>query len=870
MKKIILFVIIAIFSTTTYAQINKKHHKVLNEYVVFMNKTTFNLNKVMFCLYDYYRKLELYRNNKSPYKRIYNKKGCAREIDSMLLKKIKISSLALKSIHYKEINSLADNLLLTYQQIFDKCRELEIYIRLEDYKTDNFKKSDDILDNIQNLYKKYRTQKNTLYNSIETIYNSLNKGKSNSYTKANDEMRQILNIEANFFSEYKFNFHYYSFTNSISENTLQQNINKIDNIAHNKVSYPKFEHPISFYRTHFYKDLLHTIQETKRNAIDNNTKKNSISDQEFNSFYKYYLSNFNSILVNNYNNFVESCKKKNHRFLLYNKCLPLFKIDKQKKVFKKLTSNFKNPSKIKFNLIKQSKKISYNESMALNNYINFINKDTRRIWDFGYKLTRFNKYVNKNFNNKKYKIYSFNNKNSYKLPKSLFAKAINDSRYLSTDYQKSLNQQTGALYDLIIERNNIIDKLNKHIKNKKYQNDRFKKTYELLKQFEFNLNQYNTRKNYLYNDIRAIYNTYTQDLDNSWIKSWLILDSLVKNDKEILFVVKSYCKNESKTIPKADSVNLLVRSAILNEYKNMKGLKKLGRYNGLCPYTHYDDIAKESKGFAQKSLNIKNLYLKSKNKTLLFRDYIYLYNDIIYEYNSFVKLAKGEFNEYYHSQPRVKLLKRLLQDGFFKFVAPKKNNTTIEKQNNDKTNIHTSMKGYANNNLVLLLDVSGSMNSKTKLPLLKTSLKLLLKILRKSDNISIVVYSGKAKIVLKSISCSKKEKIEKVIDKLNSSGQTNANKGIKLAYKTANKNLKVNENNRIILATDGNFKIDDKTIELIEQNTTKGIYLSVFDFGNQKSKKLLNLAQTGKGNYEKINETNINSKLVKEAKSISK
>jgi secreted protein with Ig-like and vWFA domain len=93
-----------------------------------------------------------------------------------------------------------------------------------------------------------------------------------------------------------------------------------------------------------------------------------------------------------------------------------------------------------------------------------------------------------------------------------------------------------------------------------------------------------------------------------------------------------------------------------------------------------------------------------------------------------------------------------------------------------------SMNGYAVNNMVLLLDVSGSMNSADKLPLLKKSVLLLMKIMRPEDQVSIITYSGKAKVVLQPTSFKEEEKIRQVIEGLTSEGKTDGNAGIKLAY----------------------------------------------------------------------------------------
>ncbi len=162
------------------------------------------------------------------------------------------------------------------------------------------------------------------------------------------------------------------------------------------------------------------------------------------------------------------------------------------------------------------------------------------------------------------------------------------------------------------------------------------------------------------------------------------------------------------------------------------------------------------------------------------------------------------------------------------------------------------------NNLVFLLDVSGSMNEPNKLPLLKASMKLLINELRPQDKVAIVVYAGNAGLVLPSTSAKEKSKIIAALDKLESGGSTAGGEGIIQAYKVARDNLIKNGNNRVILGTDGDFNVgvssDEALVKLIEKERGTGIFLSVLGFGmgNLKDGKMEQLANKGNGNYAYI------------------
>lgn len=162
------------------------------------------------------------------------------------------------------------------------------------------------------------------------------------------------------------------------------------------------------------------------------------------------------------------------------------------------------------------------------------------------------------------------------------------------------------------------------------------------------------------------------------------------------------------------------------------------------------------------------------------------------------------------------------------------------------------------NNLVFLLDVSGSMNAPDKLPLLKKSLYLLVNEMGSDDRVAIVVYAGAAGLVLPPTSGKNKSKIYDAIERLDAGGSTAGGEGINLAYEVAKEASIPGGNNRIILATDGDFNVgvsnDDELIRLIEEKRKSGIFLSVLGFGtgNLQNAKMEKLADNGNGNYNYI------------------
>ena len=161
-------------------------------------------------------------------------------------------------------------------------------------------------------------------------------------------------------------------------------------------------------------------------------------------------------------------------------------------------------------------------------------------------------------------------------------------------------------------------------------------------------------------------------------------------------------------------------------------------------------------------------------------------------------------------------------------------------------------------NLVFLIDVSGSMMANNKLPLVQSSLKLLVDQLRPEDKVAIVTYAGSAGVPLESTKGDQKMKIKTAIDELVAGGSTAGAAGIKKAYQIARQNFIKGGNNRIILASDGDFNVGESSNEAMEDLIAKeresGVHLTVLGYGmgNLKDSKMETLANKGHGNYAYI------------------
>ena len=231
-------------------------------------------------------------------------------------------------------------------------------------------------------------------------------------------------------------------------------------------------------------------------------------------------------------------------------------------------------------------------------------------------------------------------------------------------------------------------------------------------------------------------------------------------------------------------------------------------------------------------------------------------------------LVRNQLNNGYLPKPQAVRVEEFINYFDYDYPTPKSKRQPFASSisvfdspwNKGKKLIHIGIKGYdiakdetPDSNLVFLLDVSGSMNSANKLPLVKQSIGLLLETLKPSDTISIVVYAGAAGTVLEPTKVSEKQKIYTALQNLSAGGSTAGGAGIQLAYNLAEKNFDEEAVNRIILATDGDFNVGASSNEdlktLVERKRKSGVFLSVLGFGrnNYQDDMMQTLAQNGNG-----------------------
>lgn len=181
-----------------------------------------------------------------------------------------------------------------------------------------------------------------------------------------------------------------------------------------------------------------------------------------------------------------------------------------------------------------------------------------------------------------------------------------------------------------------------------------------------------------------------------------------------------------------------------------------------------------------------------------------------------------------------------------------------------------SFQGYATNHLILLLDVSGSMAARDRLPMLRKSFIQMLEYMRPEDRVTIIAYSGGISVLAENLSADRKDDIIKALKQLTPGGTTKVKQGVRKAYEMAKDYYIKGGNNRIIMATDGDFDVEEANT-YANKIANENIFFSIFGFGKmapKKAEELQRLASKGNGNFEQITADNVEEALLREAKAI--
>ncbi len=876
----------------------------LNQYVAFLNGSVDALLSRFQGLQTYQNEVAQYRKrpdsglrlpSSGPLEEFYYKKALA--VDG------------LTPAETKRLAASTQSLWQLLNTIDETGKALETYVRLNDYQRDNLSQSDALMGKMQTLFTQFSRERGAFFKQIQGVYRRYQPYLvNNPYLVAEKEMEQVLISQSQLLD---------SLTYSLRETgpvswpveRVQQHL-----LADEKMlaSFGKGQASIGYPAADMvgmFRAALQTIQGVKSRAINDYTFAARQSSEHGNSVYLDLMKHYNQGLLASHQSFVDYSRSAK-QLLHYPKFSPVFVLQAPTPANQSITQTapFSDLPLVAFTTKPATAPASRATFLALNGHVSFINESLRQMHLLQLLLRNYQSSV-ESFRRSGRGLDRANLSYShadFKLPTADYQLLLNSSQAIPQPYRKAINTQAEVLLNILKEMDGLSIDLIAYTNDKRFADDQFQRADAILDRYALLFDTFDQKKEQLYRDVRRIYQSYpTANPASAWNMAGKAMQKTLDDNTDILFGVKAYFKLETAQVPPTTMLETDARTLIRDEYQNLKGLQRLGRSNGLCPYSPYEDLAENSLRFAAMTQKVKPVLPNTTRHP--YESFYYLFNnELVYPYNKFAELSKENLllainqpdlfafqrssvsgmppNTTRRTQPVVNQVnttspafEKIPDKLATKPEKPRAQHDTVYVERTkvdtvfvDRTgsrDVPTSLAGFAPNNMVLLLDVSSSMESSVKLPLLKRSVKSLLKLLRPEDQISVVVYSGRARVALKPTSGADINDIARIIDNLEPGGDTDGNGGLKLAYKVANKNYIRAGNNRIILATDGEFPVSDEVFDLIGERASQDIFLSVFTFGRNPltGQNLKKLSQLGKGSFLHVTTQNANGQLIQEA-----
>lgn len=600
-------------------------------------------------------------------------------------------------------------------------------------------------------------------------------------------------------------------------------------------------------------------------------------------------------------------------------------------LYKKITFHFLVFCFCLTNLQAQNQRLSKSTYQALNNYIVYSNEVSHALnlmyFDFLHINDQFYQFVEDSIDQVVYeKDNILTNPDYFPIyPRDLYPAILNDNIYIPYDKRGAPLQLIGKVVNVLKEIEDTRSLLAQYVETGDYKKDtNLVQGFKWLRRVEVLYYDMFTLQEKLHWNLTAIIQTYNSpQIDSNALRATQELQPLLKQSKLVIKAVRAGDTSSSLEYNFL-KLNEFLISLEGRQESILKGLKKIP--NSLrSPEKRFAEILNRT----QNILKIAKEYQRNpKYQNLNFKTSYYYYNiDLLNSYNRSGDGAATLFNKfindndvywlYEHEMPhlfevlypdipeyeqykapdidieeliRKKLREKYVADSIAQIksdsIAQAKKDSaiyaqqildSIEYRKNNPQVGDMNLNGFATNNLVFLLDISASMKDTNKLPLLKEALVQLLDLMREEDNITLITYSGKAEVVLPPTSMTSEANKKRVIDiisQLSSDGSSDANKGIRLAYKTIEESIIKNGNNRVIMATDGAFNINSRVKKIIKRGTKEKdpIRLSIFYFSKKEythHKELLeNLSEMGAGKYRHIKKENAKKILVIEAQEV--
>ncbi len=415
--------------------------------------------------------------------------------------------------------------------------------------------------------------------------------------------------------------------------------------------------------------------------------------------------------------------------------------------------------------------------------------------------------------------------------------------------------------------------IEKYIGERKYKKEENLKTFfKILDKCETHFEAFRSANMGIISTLELAQKYYQiKDTDNEYLRHAEQLKSIIEPARRVLYALR---KNSIEEVEDARrdldlAIELISEIEAESLSKQIEGKSYEGVY---VRYDHLLKLATYISNYVQKytlaDVNDRRYIMQSPN--------YYFYNrEILQQFNRVGNGLVLQYNIFVDASP-VKLIKMAEEPHWFKVRNIDDTSIAPGEQPIDETSLNTdslvnvsALQGYAPNNLIFLLDVSQSMNTAEKLFLLKSSFQHLVGEMRPEDNVGIITFSDEAKVLLEPTSSTEKDLIYNTLESLKPSGKSEVESGLREAYDVLTRNYLENGNNKIILATDGDFETFKRHLSLIERHKNEDKTLSVFYYAKEKNNsvgyRLRQFAEAGGGRYAYIQAENANEIIIEEA-----
>ena len=415
--------------------------------------------------------------------------------------------------------------------------------------------------------------------------------------------------------------------------------------------------------------------------------------------------------------------------------------------------------------------------------------------------------------------------------------------------------------------------IEKYIGSRKYKKEENLRTlFKLLNSCETHFEAFRTANMSIISTLELAQKYYQiTDTTDEYLRHADQLKSIIDPARQVLYGLRKNCIEDVENARRDLDLSIELISEI--EKDNLSRTIEGKSYAGV--YVRYDFVLKLAMDISAYGQEYTTANVDERRYRMQSPNYYYYNRRVLEKFN---RVGRGLVLQYNHfvDSSQVRLIKMVEEPHWFKVrniddrsLAPDENPTEEENLAPDSTENVSVLEGYAPNNLIFLLDVSQSMNTAEKLYLLKSSFQHLVGEMRPEDRVGIVTFSGEAKVVLQPTSSTQKELINNALQELKPSGQSDVESGLLKAYEVLTHYYLENGNNKIILATDGDFETFKRHRTLIERHKNEDKTLSVFYYSKEKNNsigyRLRQFAEAGGGRYAYIQAENANEIIIEEA-----